>query len=158
MAVQTEARAPANPPPWFVTQGRCLTTPGVQETLCSHICPPCDILAYFYKKMHLLIFRAPPPPIPCYFVVAARRSAPHALWGSSCLDVLSPAIHGYSSVAQTFGKCPCSLKNRALGQDILNKSACLWIPRVRIAWKFQFYIGSHPKRCFVGYPDVLLNC
>ena len=56
-------------------------------------------------------------------VFAGFFRSPHALWDSSCLDVLSPAIHGYSSVAQTFGTRPCSLKNRALGRDIIKTSA-----------------------------------
>ena len=48
--------------------------------------------------------------------------SPHLLWGSSCLDALSPAMHGYSSVAQTFGRRSCSLQNRALVRDILKKA------------------------------------
>ena len=50
---------------------------------------------------------------------------PAFLRGSSCLDALSPACHGYSSVAQTCGTRLCSPQNRDVARDILQKSASM---------------------------------
>ena len=46
----------------------------------------------------------------------------HSARGSDCLDAPSPTDTACSSVAQTFGTRPCSLKNRSLTRDIIQKT------------------------------------
>ena len=73
----------------------------------------------------LLAFVLVAVPTVCVAVAVVFDVVPHIHCGLLVFFCCRPPASVCSSVAETFGTHPCSLKNRGLARDILKKSAFL---------------------------------